>query len=308
MTLEMRIAALAARQMGVFSRWQLLEIGMTARQISTRLGTGEWVQIHRRIYALAAALPLSWKARCIAAQLSLGDCGALSHRGAGAYWNLAGVPEGFVEFSTSKGRGPKAVKVHVATMLGSADLRRMSLLNVTKVERTLVDLGSVLPEVRVEEAFESALVQRLTTFERVASYAAGLRGPGVRGSRAVGRILDRRDPSLAATESVFETRFWRLLCRSRLPRSVRQFKIFDLEGFVARLDLAWPFAKVGVEAYSRRHHREMFDQIQRDTRRHNRLTAMGWHVFYESYDVLNQGAEEMLQRLEGVLLPRLLED
>jgi very-short-patch-repair endonuclease len=302
MTLDARISALAAAQLGVFSRRQVMELGMTPRQIERQLSTGSWTSIHRGIYALSAFMPLPWKARCIAAQLALGSAGVLSHRGAGSFWNLHGVGEA-VEF-TASGRELNNIVLHHGR-LNTIDVRRMALLSVTKVERTLIDLGAVLPEVRVEEAFESALVQRLTTYSRIADRVEELRGPGVRGSRCIGKILARRDPSLAPTESVFETRFWRLLCRSRLPEPVRQYKVFDLEGFVARLDLAWPSARVGVEAYSRRHHLEMFRQIQHDTQRHNRLMALGWTIFYESFDVLNDGAEDMLARLEDVLIPRL---
>ncbi len=250
-------------------------------------------------------MPLGWKAKVVAAQLSLGEQGVLSHRGAAQWWGLEGVPQGFVEFVHPRKAELAGLTLHRSRNLEICDVRRLSLVNVTKVERTLVDLGAVLPEDRIEEALESALIQRLTTFDRVADRARDLSAPGVRGIRKVMNVLHRRDPHLAATESVFETRFWRLLNKSSLPAATRQHKVFDLKGFVARLDVAWPQAKVAVEAISRRHHLEMFAKLERDSRRHNRLMALGWRILYEPWDALNNGAEEAIARLTDVLIPRL---
>ncbi|MGH9892199.1 MAG: hypothetical protein ACREA0_09505, partial [bacterium] len=178
------------------------------------------------------------------------------------------------------------------------------MIRSTKVERTLVDLGSVLGPERVEEALESALRHRLTTFGRVKGRLDDLRRPGLRGAAVLREIIESRDPVLVPTESIFETRFYRMLKKSRrLPPPVRQHRVFDDLGFVARLDLAWPPVKVGVECHSLRWHA---NRTKRDARRHNRLTTLGWGVLYELYEDMNERPEQVLSRLEDLLLPRLL--
>lgn len=131
-----------------------------------------------------------------------------------------------------------------------------------------------------------------------------MRRPGVRGISILAEILKRRDPRLAPTESIFETRFYRLLVRSPLPNPVRQFKVFDDDGFVARLDLAWRWARVGVEALSLRWHSPR-ERARRDARRMNRLTALGWNVLTELYEDLENRPQDILDRLASLLHPPL---
>ena len=56
-------------------------------------------------------------------------------------------------------------------------------------------------------------------------------------------------------------------------------KVYDEhETFVARLDLAYPDRLVGVELDGRRHIEDT--AFERDPRRRNRLTALGWTIYH----------------------------
>jgi len=59
---------------------------------------------------------------------------------------------------------------------------------------------------------------------------------------------------------------------------VAQFRVIDQNGFVARVDFAWPDKKVAVE-YDGLWHAEP-GQFARDRRRLNRLRAAGWRVVF----------------------------
>ncbi len=66
----------------------------------------------------------------------------------------------------------------------------------------------------------------------------------------------------------------------RLPEVVPQYEILDASGrFVARVDLAIPSVRLGLEAHSRRFHfgpeAESLDE-QRDVR----VAACGWELLY----------------------------
>src|SRR5688572_18637159 len=73
----------AARQHGVVTRRQLVELGLTPRQVEHRLANGELETVHRRVYALCAAL-LTREGRWMAAVLATGDGAVLSHASAAA--------------------------------------------------------------------------------------------------------------------------------------------------------------------------------------------------------------------------------
>ena len=85
----LRAAALVfARQHGVATRVQLLECGMTIRQIERRVAEGRFDSLARGVYAVRA-LPDSWERRAAAAVLYTqvrAHPGALSHESAAAAW------------------------------------------------------------------------------------------------------------------------------------------------------------------------------------------------------------------------------
>jgi hypothetical protein len=106
-------------------------------------------------------------------------------------------------------------------------------------------------------------VQRLT--------AAHPRLRGVRQARSIVAVADPR------AESPRESMLRWLLLDAGLPPPTPQLVVRGPAGvFVARLDLGWEAARVGVE-YDGGHHRER-SQHSRDLVRHNRLRALGWDV------------------------------
>ena len=96
----------------------------------------------------------------------------------------------------------------------------------------------------------------------------------VRGRRQAMQVLALADPG---AESPRESALRVLLVLAGLPRPTTQFEVRDDDRrFVARLDLAWPELKIGIE-YDGAHHRDP-GQHSRDLRRHNALRARGWIV------------------------------
>jgi very-short-patch-repair endonuclease len=67
-----------------------------------------------------------------------------------------------------------------------------------------------------------------------------------------------------------------VLVRAGLPSPVAQFRVFDEEGFVARVDFAYPELRIAIE-YDGLGHGERRAFLS-DRRRLNRLVAAGWIV------------------------------
>jgi G:T-mismatch repair DNA endonuclease (very short patch repair protein) len=110
--------------------------------------------------------------------------------------------------------------------------------------------------------------------------------PRCRGSRLA------RDVALLAdglAESPPETRLRLLLQRAGLPMPHAQFRVFDEEGFVARVDFAYPDLRLAIE-YEGQWHGEGV-QVSQDRRRQNRLAAAGWRVLFVTNVDMRRPAE-----------------
>jgi hypothetical protein len=152
-------------------------------------------------------------------------------------------------------------------------------LPVTSPARTGFDLARSLRLIDAVMMLDVLLHRRLTTPEELAAYARR----GGRGSTGVGRALDLAD---GRSESPMESRTRLLLVLSGLPAPEPQFEVYDNKRFIARLDLAYPKQKLGIE-YDGAHHRERIT-FQRDAKRANALAAAGWTILRFTYDDMSQ--------------------
>jgi very-short-patch-repair endonuclease len=83
-------------------------------------------------------------------------------------------------------------------------------------------------------------------------------------------------------DSAFERMVEQLLLDAGIRRPVLQHEVYDeQDAFVARLDLAYPDRLVGVELDGRRHIEDA--AFERDPRRRNRLTALGWTIYHYTW-------------------------
>jgi len=128
---------------------------------------------------------------------------------------------------------------------------RVGPIPTTTATRTLVEVGSVLPQKRLEEALDSALRQRLTSVDRLRAGVERLGGRGRRGPSALGKVLDARG-NACPTDSALETRLGRLLRRHRLPEPERQVMVRDEDGLVGRIDFAYTEQRIAIEVQSYR--------------------------------------------------------
>lgn len=299
------ISNLARRQHGILTKADLLRCGATPKAIRTRLAAGELVPVHKGVYRLSA-IPFGFEGRVLAAQRLLEPHGVVSHRAAARLHDLGRFNEaGIVELTVPRPRpAPRGTLLHRSSSLDVSDTRNMRGFVVTRIERTLMDLGSVVSADEVEIALESALFQGQTTLARLDDYLRLRGGRGRRGSRILRQLVHSRDPGTSPTESVLETRFFRLLMDSPLPKPVPQFVVEDAAGFVARIDLAYPADLVGLEAHSLRWHSARL-KVAQDAARHNRLTGLGWRMLYVTYEELNERPEQVLDQLAALLGARL---
>jgi hypothetical protein len=149
--------------------------------------------------------------------------------------------------------------------------RRMNL-PVTSGAATALRLAACLPGDDAVVAVDRMVAAGVVDLAPVRTLAAAGTGAGSARARVVCALAD----GLAGSPQ--ETRLRLLMQRSGLPDPVAQFRVLDGDGFVARVDFAWPDRKVAVE-YDGLWHAEP-GQFARDRRRLNRLRAAGWRVVF----------------------------
>ena len=102
-------------------------------------------------------------------------------------------------------------------------------------------------------------------------------------------------------ESPPETRLRLALSRSRLPAPLAQFVVRDGDGFIARVDFAWPEHRVALE-YEGAWHGEGH-QVGKDRRRLNRLSAAGWLIVFVTAEDMRR-LDELFVRIAVALKSR----
>jgi hypothetical protein len=128
--------------------------------------------------------------------------------------------------------------------------------------------------------------------------AAG-RLPRGRGSRVAREVAGLAD---GLAESPQETRLRLILLRAGLPAPVAQYRVFDADGLVGRLDFAYPDLRIALEYDGLWHgdRRAFLD----DRRRLNRLNAAGWLVIHVTLEDLRR-PERLAARIRAARARRL---
>ena len=105
------------------------------------------------------------------------------------------------------------------------------------------------------------------------------------------------------SESTFETLLRLLLVRAGLAPEALQLELFEKNGRVyARLDLAWPRAKVAVEADGRKYH-DAPQALYRDRVRANDLALDGWTILRFTWADLLHRPQWIVSQVRRALNP-----
>jgi len=273
-TTNRQVAEMAAQQLGLVSRNQIRSVGMSEGAIQHRLTQRLWSPIHPGVYLIGFA-PLTWSQKLMAACLAAGPHAAVSHRAAGLMWEIDGVSRALPEIVMPHGEEAVArnVLVHRSRKLDDRDVTSLGPLRVTRIERTLVDLGRYLSPRELEKALEAALRKRLTTPQEAWRYAEE-RGVRLPGRARLLAILKMRGAAPAAG-SGGEVEFLRILRARGIPAPRRQWEVTLPSGRRALIDFAWPELLLAAEYDGYEFHGGRQAHAD-DLERQNGLIALGW--------------------------------
>lgn len=236
---------------GVLRRAALLETGVDPADLDKAVRRKVVVPLQRGVYGSGEHVPNALE-RARAAVLAVGGCEAVaSHRTAGRVHGLEvqrGGPD-VVTIPRPERRPHRSGLEYHTTRLAPEDVTVVGGVPVTTVSRTLVDLVRTLPTVRAVWTVERALdLDRVDRAALETALARCTRAPGIREAR---RRIRAAEP---ASESPLETAARLDIIGAGLPVPELQMELVRADGRVARLDLAWREARVGLELDGRSEH------------------------------------------------------
>ncbi len=188
--LDNGIVQVASRQHGVVTRGQLLEVGLTAEGVRSRLRSGRLLSLHREVYLIGALRgPLRpERYREMAAVLACGRGAAVSHRSAAWLRGLvAARPRGPVHIVLKVGRCRRiGILAHTVSSLPAADVSVANGIPATGVVRTIMDVAADAGFRELERMVARAERANLLTLEELNERVQRAGGrPGVRLLRAL---------------------------------------------------------------------------------------------------------------------------
>jgi len=256
-----------------------------------------WHRLFRDIYVRADSLDdVAW---CLAAALLLPKGGAISGSSAALLWGVQPFPVAVIEVHVTVQRGtrvrpqPRLVVKHGS--LPPDDVVEWLGIPVTTPLRTAFDLARELPCVDAVIVLDMFLHGKKLYADQLSAFIQRRsRWPGVDVARRALALADGR------AESPMETRLRLLIVLAGLPTPIPQHVVLDAAGrFVARLDLAYPEDRLGIE-YEGDHHRQRSTWTA-DLQRHNRLRLLGWTVLrFSAADVLGN-PDKVLAQIRAAL-------
>ena len=261
------VSELAARQQGVISRGQLLQLGLNRHQIEHLLANHRLHPLHRAVYVVGHSR-LVPDAHLRAALLACGPTAFLSHRTAAGVLGLRPLALAMIEVTIPGPRVNKRPELIVHRTTSSPhrhELRKERELRISSVPRLLVELSSVETEHELERLVVQANRRNLLNIDRVeAALERHSRRPGIAKLAAVmADYMPRPD-----RKSGLETAFDRLLADNRdIPEPLR-----NVRWGVWELDCYWPDQRVALELDGRNYH-DALANMERDRFKDAKLLA-----------------------------------
>jgi very-short-patch-repair endonuclease len=213
---------------------------------------------------------------------AVADCGDgafASHLAAAFIWGLVERPPERIDVTVPARRRPRphGVVVHRSQLTGPGEHTRRKEIAVARPNRALLGVAAVAPDAVLTVAVDEAVRRGLTAIQPLLHY---LERPEVARFPGRGRIRRLvRDRVTGVPESVLESMTLELIERYALPAPTRQHRAVT-SGTTVRFDLAYPDARVAIEADGQGPHASRWQQ---DHDRHNATELSEWRVLRFTY-------------------------
>jgi hypothetical protein len=232
----------------------------------------------------------------MAAVLAAGRAAVLSHRSAGALWDLRPSASGRPEVTAPSQCRRAGLRTYQAE-LEPDEVTQVDGIPVTTVARTLLDLAAVLPPSQLERAVERA--EALGLADTVPLAALLERHGGRRGTAALREVLQGGVQPVLTREEL-EARFLTFLDAHDLPRPAVNEDL-HLAGRWIQPDFLWREQRLIVELDGHETHRTRA-AFERDRERDRILQAAGWRVVRITWRQLHEDPDAIAADLLRLLV------
>jgi hypothetical protein len=257
---------------------------------------------YRRLFPnvyVSKSPPLDLKTRSRAAQVLLGDGAVLAGYSAAVWLGAACAPHGADAEVTTSGRSARphpGLRMHRDRLAIDETISASGVLTTTP-ERTAYDLARWLPLTEAVCAIDA--LAHTAGFDPKALLSVADRYPRAHGTRRLGAAVALADPR---AESVRESLCRLVLVVRGLPAPELQYSVYAGGSFVARLDMAYPDARVGIE-YDGVGHRSP-STFTDDLRKGNALVDLGWIILRFTSDDLVRRPDAVAAQVAAMLAKR----
>ncbi|NLA36863.1 MAG: DUF559 domain-containing protein, partial [Actinobacteria bacterium] len=276
----------------------LAAAGITPRQCQYRASQGEWKRLDSGIYVVAGH-PESFEMHALAALAAVPNS-VLSHRAAATAWRFGVSSHPDIELTTSLDRRVRLGGITVVrSPLTSLDVTRRGAFRLTTLERTIVDLGSVVGDGALLRVVEDQLITGRTTHDRLGAAVGRLCRAGRRGSARVRRVMGHLDDG-APTESELERLFIRVTTQAGVGPFDRQAALPWSPEERGRVDFVDRSARVIFELDGRAYHARLA-AFDRDRQRDQSAAVAGWRTIRFTWTQLRRERQRVVEVVRGVL-------
>ena len=302
-TVHRRIAAIAEGQLGVISRRDAHDVGLTDDQLRSRVSSGILQQYGPNSFRLAGIAPDVF-ADLRALVTDLGGDVFVSGTTAAALHEFDGYQlKAPFDVTILRGRHLQRVghRIHTTTQLPLIDRCHVRGFRATSPARTLIDLARTETIEQLTVALDSGLRDGRFSESLVHRRIVALRSKGRFGIPRLLEALGGREV-VRGGHSWLEREFLRLVDAAGLPRPLTQQVLTRAGDRVVRVDFRFAGTPVVVEVLGYRFHRSK-EQMRRDVERSNALIADGFLPYQFTYEQVVADADATLHVLIAALRP-----
>jgi len=286
--IDRSLAERTSEQLGLISRTQAREVGLTPTMVRTQIAHHRLVAVGTQVLSATGA-PRSWERDVMAACLDTN--GVASHRTAAVLHQFEGFtrashPEIEVSVKSRRQHGRSTLAaVHTTTSLGSDDVITLGCIPTTTVARTILGLAALVPLVDVDSiatAVGAAIRDGRASDRWLWWRLEKLRCRGRNGVSVMEHILQDR-AGVGRTESWLERETLKVLHSAGLPSPSCQRRVSRRGGFAARVDFQYAAERIVIEVDGHGGHSTKRQRAD-DAERANRIQLEGYRLLRFTYD------------------------
>ncbi len=296
-----RIVAVATGQLGLLSRRQANDVGVSNAQLRSRVSSGSLLQVGVDTYRLPGA-PMGALAELHALMIDIGGEVWASGPTAAALHGFDGYRlRAPFDVTIARGRDVQRIghRIHTSAQLELIDRAAVDGIATLSGARTLIDLARTESIEQLIVAFDSGLRDGKFNESLVHRRIVALRSKGRFGIPRLVEAIEGTE-AIRGGHSWLEREYLRLVASAGLPVPATQEVLTRAGNGLVRVDFRFVGTPVVVEVLGYRYHRTK-DQLRRDTERMNALVADGLRPYQFAYEHVVRTPDEVIATTRAAL-------